>query len=255
VPRRGLQVVASAALTSAVLCLAAAGAEFWRWVLLLRGRTEVLSAGVVHASDVVVGVAGVAAAVSGAVTMLLALPAVVRAHGAADRLAGLAPSRRPAEVLARLVVPVWNLYGAGQIFAEVDGRLRAPADDPGRARPRASGLVLAWWIAWIAGGVFVLLTLGRAFGGSLQAIADTVEMHLAVDLLAAVAAGLAAVLFRRWSRALGTRSDPYAGWVVAPPAPTRMSAPAADADVPRPAEKEQTQPERIIVEQALSPRR
>jgi hypothetical protein len=234
-PRRGLQVVAWAALISAVLCLAAAGAELWRWVLLLRGRTEVLPAGVVHASDVLVAVAGVAAAVVGAVTLLLALPAVVRTHGAADRLAGLAPSRRPAEVLARLVVPVWNLYGAGQVFAEVDGRLRAIDDEPGDGRTRSGGLVLAWWIAWIANGLFVLLALSRAFGGSLQAIADTAELHIAVDLLAAVVAGLAAVLFRRWSRALAPPADPYSGWVVAPPAPTR--------------------PERIDEEQALSPPR
>jgi len=221
-PRRGLQLLTWAALICAVLCLGAAGAELWRWLLLLRGRTEVLPAGVVHVSDVLVAVAGVAAAVVGVATMLLALPVLVQAHGAADRLAGLAPSRRPAEVLARLVVPVWNFYGAGQIFAEVDGRLRALDDEPDRpARPRVSRLVLAWWLAWIANGVFVLLTLGRAFGGSLQAIADTVEMHLAVDVLAAVVAGLAALLFRRWSRVMGPRADPYAGWVVAPPAPTR----------------------------------
>jgi len=261
VPRRGLQVAAWAALITSVLCVAAAGAELWRWVLLLRGRTEVLPAGVVHTSDVAVGVAGVAAAVVGAVALVLALPAVVRTHGAADRLAGLAPSRRPAEVLARLVVPVWNFYGAGQVFAEIDGRLGSLDDDPDRpARPRASRLVLAWWIAWIANGFFVLVALGRAFGGSLQAIADTVEMHIVVDLLAALVAGLAAVLFRRWNSASVSRPDPYSGWVVAPPAPTRTAVPVAH-DASRPPEaREGPQPpaeatERIDEERTLSPRR
>jgi len=223
-----LQVAAWAAVISAVLCLSAAGAELWRWTLLLRGRTEVLPAGVVRVSDVLVGVVGVSAAVAGAAALLITLPAVVRAHGAAGRLAGLAPSRRPAEVLARLVVPIWNLYGAGQIFAEVDGGLREPAEGQPdlSTRPRLGWLVLAWWIAWVANGVFVLLALGRAFGGSLQAVADTAEMHIAVDLLAGVIAGLAALLFRRWSRAFEPATDPYAGWVVAPPSPTRSSVPA-----------------------------
>ena len=258
-PRRGLQVAAWAALITTVLCLTAAGAELWRWVLLLRGRTEVLPAGVVQTSDVAVGVAGVAAAVVGAVALVLALPAVVHTHGAADRLAGLAPSRRPAEVLARLVVPVWNLFGAGQMFAEIDGRLRTLHDEPDRpARPRASRLVLAWWIAWIANGFFVLLALGRAFGGSLQAIADTAELHIGVDLLAAVVAGLAALLFRRWSSASLPRPDPYSGWFVAPPAPTRTSVPVADDDAPRPPQAPQPSAEStesIDEEQTLSPRR
>ncbi len=59
---------------------------------LLRGRTEVLPAGVVRVSDVLVGVVGVSAAVAGAATLLITLPAVVRCT-AAGRSAGPAPSR------------------------------------------------------------------------------------------------------------------------------------------------------------------
>jgi hypothetical protein len=224
VPRRALKVTAWFCVVTAAVCLIAATAELWRWTLMLRGRTEVLPAGTVHASDVLVRSAGLAAGLVGAISVLLALSVVVRTHAAADDRAGLAPARRPAAVLARLVVPVWNLYGAGQIFAEIDDRLaRSIRDDAieDGSSTRVGGWVLAWWVAWIANGVAVLAALGRAFGGSLQAIADTVELHLAVDALAAAVAALAAVIFRRWARAFDTQPVPYEGWVVAPPSPTR----------------------------------
>lgn len=217
---RVLRIAAWLAAATAVACLAAAGGEIWRWILMLRGRTEVLPAWTVGASDQLVRYAALAAAVLGVVAAGVAVPALLRAHATADRRAGITASRRPAEVLARLIVPGWNLYGAGQVLTEIDGRLTGSST--GLDRPRTSRLVLAWWSAWVVNGTLVLVTLARAFGGSLQSIADTVELHIAVDLTGALVAALSAALLARFARLIGgTTRDPYAGWVVAPPRPTR----------------------------------
>ena len=71
--------------------------------------------------------------------------------------------------------------------------------------------------------MLVLTTLLRAFGTSDQAVADTVELHVFVDLAGAVVAALLFLLLRRWRRRLlGPRPDARAArWVVRPPEPTR----------------------------------
>jgi hypothetical protein len=61
----------------------------------------------------------------------------------------------------------------------------------------------------------------RGLGGSLQAIADTVELHIAVDLVAAVVAGLGAVIAFRFAGLLTDRPSEFDSWVVQPPEPTR----------------------------------
>ena len=68
--------------------------------------------------------------------------------------------------------------------------------------------------------MLIAVTLARGLGGSLQAIADTVELHIAVDLVAAVVAGLGAVILLRFARAHRSKSE-FEDWVVQPPAPTR----------------------------------
>ena len=217
---RVLRIAAWLAVATVIACLAAAGGEIWRWTLMLRGRTEVLPAWTVAASDQLVRYAALAAAVLAVVAAAVAVPALVRAHATADRRAGVTASRRPAGVLARLIVPGWNLYTAGQVLTEIDGRLAGSAS--GLDRPRTGRLVLAWWCAWVVNGTLVLITLARAFGGSLQSIADTVELHIAVDLTGALVAGLSAALLARFARLIGgTVRDRHAGWVVAPPQPTR----------------------------------
>ena len=69
----------------------------------------------------------------------------------------------------------------------------------------------------------MLIALARGLGGSLQAIADTVELHIAVDLAAAVVAGLGAAMLLRFARLLRRRPPNSPGWVVQEPAPTRGS--------------------------------
>ncbi len=201
----------------------AAGSEAWRYVLLLRGRTQVLPGDTVLASDRLVTAASLSTVVLGVLTAALAVPLLVRLHGLAAYRLGLEPSRKPASVLARLVVPGWNLYGLGVIAGEIDGGLSGEKS----ARPRLSGLVIAWWAAWAGNAVVVLVTLVLAFRGSVQAIADTVELHIFVDLAAAAVAILGALVFRRFRRSLhGPRAARRTTWVVSPPEPTRGGQPA-----------------------------
>ncbi len=215
-----------AALTG-LAALTAAGAEVWRFVLMVQGRTLVLSGSAVRASDILVASAGLTAVAAALVTVALAVPALVRSHPAAARRLGRAPSRTAGSIVARLLVPVWNIYGAGQIITEIDRMLVQSSPDD---RTRRSRLPALWWVAWICSAVLVAITVARGAGGSLQAIADTVELHIAVDLLAAVVAVVSAALFRRFAGFFSPRRAPLDGWVVQPPAPTRpvLSAGAAD---------------------------
>ena len=82
-------------------------------------------------------------------------------------------------------------------------------------------LSLCWWLSWVVSALLVIVTMARGFGGSLQAIADTVELHIAVDLLAVVVAGLAAAVLSRFRRLLTTPKNQFENWIVRPPAPTR----------------------------------
>jgi len=228
---RALIPLAVLAGATALACLVAAGAEAWRFVVLLRGRTAVLDGSMVHASDVLVMVAGICALVLGVLTALSALPTLVGLHRAVTERRGLRPSRNAAAVLARLVVPGWNLYGAGQILAEIAGGLRAV--DPRRRAGRT--LVGWWWLCWVANGLLVVATLIMAFGRSNQAMADTVELHVAVDLVGAMVAGLFAAVLIAFDRAWhGRGADRFVGWVVAPPTSVARNRVAASPqeDVP-----------------------
>jgi len=198
----------------------AAGAELWRFVLLLEGRTLVLSGAAVRASDILVAASGIAVVLFAVLTLVMAIPALVRTHAVAAKRLGRAPSRSTGGVLARLLVPVWNLYGAGQIVTEID-RMLAAHDVADDQEPGVSRITVLWWLSWIASAVLVVATLARGLGGSLQAIADTVELHIAVDLMAAVVAGLGAVMLRRFARSFRSRVGQFDGWLVQPPAPTR----------------------------------
>jgi hypothetical protein len=227
-PLPGLRWATWLAAATALCALVAAGAEIWRFALMLEGRTLVLSGQAVRASDLLVAGSGLAVVCAALLTAAFAVPALMRAHTAAAQRLGRAPSRSERAIAARLLVPVWNVYGAGQIVTEIDLMLGAAsagrsqsADRAEPDRPRTSRITAFWWLSWIASSVLMVVTLAWGFGGSLQAIADTVQLHICLDLLAVVVAGLGAVMLHRFARLLAGPKPALDGWVVKPPEPTR----------------------------------
>lgn len=220
-PLVALSTAALAALLTTLLAAVATAGEVWRFALLLRGRTEVLSGGLVQGSDALVLLGGWLLLVFGILTAGLTASAVIRAHRAADAFAGKAPVRTDRQLAIRVLVPVVNLWGLGQILTEIEDRLTGPA--PGTTGPRTSRLLRWWWLAWVASGVLMAVTLGRGLGSSTQAVADSVQLHIALDAVAVVLAALTAALLFRIARLFRgeRRRGRYASWSVAPPAPTR----------------------------------
>jgi hypothetical protein len=244
-PAPGLRWATWLAAATALCALVAAGAEIWRYALMLEGRKLVLSGQAVRASDLLVAGSGLAVVCAALLTAAFAVPALMRAHAAAAQRLGRAPSRSERAIAARLLVPVWNVYGAGQIVTEIDLMLGAasaghgqPADRAEPVRPRASRITAFWWLSWIASSVLMIVTLAWGFGGSLQAIADTVQLHIGLDLLAVVVAGLGAVMLHRFVRLLAGPKPELDGWVVKPPDPTRPlpAEPAVQAEPAAPAD-------------------
>ncbi len=219
-PVPALRLASRLAAVTTVVALVAAGSEIWRFGLMLEGRTRVLSGEIVRVSDVLVAASGIAVLVAAVSAMVVGASALAQAHTGAVAVAGRARSRTTFGVLCRLLVPIWNIYGAGQIVMEIDRMLASVAEPEGRQR--RFPVTAAWWSAWALSCILVLAALVRGLGGSLQAIADTVELHIAVDLAAAAVAVLTVVLFRRFVR-LFSPPDPGLGrWMVRAPEPTRL---------------------------------
>lgn len=281
-PARDLRSVVVLARTTAVMCLVAAAAEAFRYLLLVRGRTEVLPAAQVRWSDALVLAAGWGAPLLALATAAAFVRAVSRTGAWAGWRAQLRPARSPARRSLWLLAPGWNLYGAGVVVSEIDAVLRLGAPvRPGVARPdrlrwRSAGLptvplpaatgdtsatvasataatgtaatgaaatgsaaagpaaaeaaepapvhrsphrrVAWWWASWAAGGLLTLITwVWSVDPGSLQARANLVELHVVVDLVAAVCAFLTAAVARSWHRLVAP--DPVTwpvGWVMRP---------------------------------------
>jgi len=118
------------------MCLLAAGLEGWRYVLLIRGRTEVLPAGQVRLDDALVTGVGWAALLLAVAAALTLVPGLGRTADFAAARVDRQPSRTPGRRLGWLLIPGWNLYGAGVVLAEVDASLRLTpggTSSPGRA--------------------------------------------------------------------------------------------------------------------------
>ncbi len=185
---------------TAVVALIAAGAEVWRYVLLLQSRDEALAPAAVAASDALVAAAGVVAPVLAVVAGLATVLWTLRANQAAAEWAEVAPARSPRAVLLGWVVPGWNLVVPGSVLAEIE---HAVLERPVEARPRPSRLLLAWWISWVVGGVLAAFAIGWLFLPGVQARADGVVLHAVVDLVATVSAALLARFITHITRLLG----------------------------------------------------
>jgi hypothetical protein len=181
------------------VALLAAGAEVWRYILLLASRNEALSAGAVAASDALVGSAGtVAPILSVAAGGLLILWTVRASQAAADR-AGVRASRSARAIVLGWLVPGLNLTVPGSVLSEIEHCvLGLPAD----RRPRPSRLLLTWWALWAGSVVLSAVVLLWSLRSGVQARADGVVQHAVLDVLAAVTAAVTARLVTRLTRLL-----------------------------------------------------
>jgi hypothetical protein len=185
---------------TAVVALIAAGAEVWRYVLLLQSRDEALAPAAVAASDALVAAAGVVAPVLATVAGLATVLWTLRASVAAAEWAEVAPQRSPRAILLGWVVPGWNLVVPGSVLAEIE---HAVLERPAAARPRPSRLLLAWWISWAVGGALAVLAVIWLFLPGVQARADGVVLHAVVDLVATASAALLARYITQITKLLG----------------------------------------------------
>jgi uncharacterized protein DUF4328 len=184
---------------TATLVLVTAGAEAWRYALLLASRSDAVPAAPLHVSDTLVVTGAVvsllAAALAGAVT----LGWLVHATATAAAAAAVRPARPAWQLVVGALVPGLNLVMPGVALAELEHTTLG--QDPAR-RPRPSRLVIGWWTIWATGlvlsGTAVLWNLREGT----QARADGVLLHVATDLAAGAVAITTIVVVRRLTRLL-----------------------------------------------------
>jgi hypothetical protein len=187
--RRPVRVLAGAVVpllwATALLAATGAGAEIWRYALLLRSRQEALPAGTVYASDALVLSTGAVCLVVGLAAGVLLVTWSIRASHAAAERSGARPSRSDRSIVIGWLVPVVNLSVPGSVLAEIE---HAALDRPVSERPRPSRLLLTWWVLWAGGVVLATITLLWGLRDGVQARADGVVLHAIVDLVAVATA-------------------------------------------------------------------
>jgi Domain of unknown function (DUF4328) len=184
---------------TAMLVLVTAGAEGWRYALLLASRTDAVPAAPLHASDALVVIGGVVSLLSSALAGAVTLGWLVGANTAAAQAAAVTPARPGWQVVVGALVPGMNLVVPGAVLAEVEHA--ALGGDP-KSRPHPSRLVLGWWVIWVAGLVLALTAILWNLRSGAQARADGVLLHLATDLVAGAVAITTIVVVRRLTRLL-----------------------------------------------------
>jgi Domain of unknown function (DUF4328) len=184
---------------TATVAAVAAGAELWRYVLLLASRTDALPAGLVAASDALVMSAGTVAPILAVLAGVLLIVWSVRASRAAGDFAGVVPARSARAIVAGWLVPVLNLSVPGSVLAEIE---HAALARPPEQRPRPSPLLTTWWALWVADVVLFVIVALWSLRTTVQAQADGVVLHALLDLLAVATAGVTAVLAVRLTRLL-----------------------------------------------------
>ncbi|MFL6142744.1 MAG: DUF4328 domain-containing protein [Labedaea sp.] len=181
-------------LAAAGTALFGAGGEIWRYVLLVQSRAGAMSRTVVDTSDAMVITAALLSITFGLAAAAGTLRWLFLARDAAAELGGAEPARPGWQVLVCLLVPGVNLVVPGATLAELEHAvLRHPVDE----RPRPSRAVLAWWVAWVVGGLLFTLTLLWRLRTSVQAQADGVLLNALTYVAAAVVAVLTVSVVRR----------------------------------------------------------
>ncbi|WP_329053288.1 DUF4328 domain-containing protein [Amycolatopsis sp. NBC_01488] len=183
----------------AVLAVVAAGAEVWRYVLLLQGRESALNRSVVAFSDGFVLTAGLLASILALLPAGLSLWWLLVARRAAADVSGDDPPRPVWQVLVGVLVPVANLPMALSIAGELE---HAVLGRPRDVRPKPSRQVLVWWGAWLLNWVLLGVTIAWRFRSDVQSMADSVVLVALTDLAAALLAVVTALVVRRFSALL-----------------------------------------------------
>lgn len=193
---------------TAVLAGAAALAEGWRYVLLVRSLSTALSKPVLMVSDALVTTTGVLTWLLGLAAGVVVVLWALRARGAAADCANARNARPDWQFVAGVLVPGWNLFVPGSVLAEIEHTvLAAEGTRELGARPRPSGLVRAWWAAWVVNLLLGWTTLLWSMRSGVQALADGVLLHVWTDLAIVVLAVLTLRVVRTLTRLL-TPVDP-----------------------------------------------
>lgn len=178
------------------LATVAAGAEIWRYVLLVQSRDSALSTSVVEFSDGFVVTAGLLTTILSLLPSGLSLWWLLVARLAAAEEAGEEPPRPLWQVLLAVLVPVVNLALVISVLGELEHTiLRRPRS----TRPKPSRLVLIWWGTWLLNWVILAITIIWRLRDSIQAVADSVLLVALTDLSAAALAVVTALLVTRLS--------------------------------------------------------
>jgi hypothetical protein len=185
--------------TLTILAVLAAGAEIWRYVLLLRSRYGALGSGVVSVSDTFVYTASSLALAVGVLAAGVTIWWLYVARMAATEISGYRPARTNRQFFWGMLLPGVNLAVAGSVLAELEHT--AQRGEQG-VRPKPSRLLRWWWAIWVADGVFALVTFLWRFRGGVQAQADGVVLAVVTDLLGATLAALTVLLVHRFVRLL-----------------------------------------------------
>lgn len=184
---------------TAALVLLTAGAEAWRYALLLDSRTDAVPAGPLHASDALVVTGGVVSLLFSGLAGAVTVGWLVHANAAAAQAAAVTPARSGWRLVVAVLVPGLNLVVPGAALAEVEHA--ALGQDPNR-RPHPSRLVIGWWVIWVVGLVLTGTAALWNLRGGVQARADGVLLHVATDLVAGVVAITTIMVVRRLTRLL-----------------------------------------------------
>jgi hypothetical protein len=203
----GATAVSTLWITSGVAALAA-GAELWRYVLLLRSRDEALPKTTLAISDALVATTGFLTWLLGVLSGLVVVLWALRARtAAADRL-GVRLARSDAQFIAGVLIPGLNLFIPGSVLAELEHTVLVGEGARERdTRPKPSRPVIVWWVAWVASLVLGWVTFAWGFSHSVQAMADGVVLHAWNDVAVVVLALATSQLVRYLTRLL-TPLDP-----------------------------------------------
>lgn len=182
---------------TAAVALGAAGAELWRYVLLLLSRGDALPKTMLAISDALVATMGILTWILGAVSALIVVMWTLRARVVAGQRTGTRPARPDWQCIVGLLLPGLNLFVPGSVLAELEhSALTAENARDGAARPRPSRLVVGWWGAWAGSLLLGWLSFIWSFRDGVQAMADGVVLHAWNDVSVAVLALMTARLIK-----------------------------------------------------------